>query len=56
MKIDGSLPIAKFAADLPGAMAVFEALGLDYLENCILFPRAAALAEQTEVEAARPGA
>lgn len=30
MKIDGSLPIAKFAADLPGAMAIFEALGLDY--------------------------
>ena len=30
MKIDGNLPIAKFAADLPGAMAIFEALGLDY--------------------------
>lgn len=30
MKIDGNLPIAKFAADLPGAMAIFEVLGLDY--------------------------
>ena len=30
MKIDGNLPIAKFAADLPGAMAIFESLGLDY--------------------------
>lgn len=30
MKIDGSLPIAALAADLPGAMAIFEALGLDY--------------------------
>ena len=30
MKIDGKLPIAKFAADLPGAMAIFESLGLDY--------------------------
>ena len=30
MKIDGNLPIARFAADLPGAMAVFETLGLDY--------------------------
>ena len=30
MKIDGNLPIAKLAADLPGAMAIFEALGLDY--------------------------
>jgi regulator of cell morphogenesis and NO signaling len=30
MKIDGHLPIAKLAADLPGAMAIFEALGLDY--------------------------
>lgn len=31
MRIDGNLPIAKFAADLSGAMAIFEALGLDYL-------------------------
>lgn len=30
MKIDGNLPIAELAADLPGAMAIFEALGLDY--------------------------
>lgn len=30
MKIDGSLPIATFAADLPGAIGVFESLGLDY--------------------------
>lgn len=30
MKIDGNLPIAKFAAGLPGAMAIFESLGLDY--------------------------
>lgn len=30
MKIDGNLPIATFAADLPGAMAVFESLGIDY--------------------------
>ena len=29
-QIDGNLPIAKFAADLPGAMAIFESLGLDY--------------------------
>ena len=56
-----------YAAQLPGAIAVFETLGLDYacagprsledaayaegieymfLENCILFPRAAAFAEQ----------
>lgn len=30
MKIDGNQPIARFAADLPGAMAIFESLGLDY--------------------------
>jgi regulator of cell morphogenesis and NO signaling len=30
MKIDGSLPIARLAAELPGAIAVFESLGLDY--------------------------
>lgn len=30
MKIDRNLPIAKFAADLPGAMAIFELLGIDY--------------------------
>ena len=30
MKIDGHLPIAKLAADLPGAMAIFESLGIDY--------------------------
>lgn len=30
MMIDGRLPIAKYAAELPGAMAVFESLGLDY--------------------------
>lgn len=30
MKIDGKRPIATFAADLPGAIAIFESLGLDY--------------------------
>lgn len=30
MKIDGSLPIATIAAEFPGAIAVFESLGLDY--------------------------
>jgi regulator of cell morphogenesis and NO signaling len=30
MRIDGNLPIARIAADLPGAIAVFESLGLDY--------------------------
>lgn len=30
MKIDGNLPIAKLAADVPGAMAIFESLGIDY--------------------------
>ena len=33
MKIDGNLPIARFAAELPGAMAIFESLGLDYAWN-----------------------
>lgn len=30
MKIDGTQPIAKLAADVPGAIGVFETLGLDY--------------------------
>lgn len=30
MKIDGDVPIARLAAELPGAMALFESLGLDY--------------------------
>ncbi|HET8797395.1 MAG TPA: DUF542 domain-containing protein [Thermoanaerobaculia bacterium] len=30
MKIDGRMPITRIAAELPGAIAVFEALGLDY--------------------------
>ncbi len=30
MKIDGHLPISQIAAELPGAIAVFESLGLDY--------------------------
>lgn len=30
MKIDGTLPIAKLATDIPGATAVFESLGIDY--------------------------
>lgn len=30
MKIDVRLPIEKYAAELPGAISVFEALGLDY--------------------------
>jgi regulator of cell morphogenesis and NO signaling len=30
MKIDGNRPITTFAADLPGAIAIFESLGLDY--------------------------
>ena len=30
MKIEGNLPIAKFAAELPGAISIFELLGLDY--------------------------
>lgn len=30
MKIDATLPIAKIAAEVPGAMAVFESLGIDY--------------------------
>jgi regulator of cell morphogenesis and NO signaling len=30
MRIDGRMPITSIAADLPGAIAVFEALGLDY--------------------------
>lgn len=30
MKIDRSLPIAQLAAELPGAISVFEALGIDY--------------------------
>jgi regulator of cell morphogenesis and NO signaling len=30
MKIDAHVPIASLAAELPGAMAVFEAMGLDY--------------------------
>ena len=30
MMIDGRLPIAKFAAEMPGAMAVLESFGLDY--------------------------
>lgn len=30
MRIDGKLPIAGFAAELPGAIAVFESLGVDY--------------------------
>lgn len=30
MKIDGDVPITRLAAELPGAMALFESLGLDY--------------------------
>lgn len=30
MKIDGDVPIARLAAELPGAMTLFELLGLDY--------------------------
>lgn len=30
MHIDGKLPIATYAAELPGAIALFEAFGLDY--------------------------
>jgi regulator of cell morphogenesis and NO signaling len=30
MKIDGNFPISKYAADLPGAMAIFESMGIDY--------------------------
>lgn len=30
MKIDGNLPISKLAAELPGAISVFESLGIDY--------------------------
>jgi regulator of cell morphogenesis and NO signaling len=34
MKIDPKLPIGKFAAEVPGAIAVFEALGIDYASLC----------------------
>jgi regulator of cell morphogenesis and NO signaling len=34
MKIDANQPIGRFAAEVPGAMGVFEALGIDYACLC----------------------